>query len=46
MNETDIMSYNKKHFDILNDDEKKYNISVANKLFGKKTFTFKQVSQH
>ena len=45
MSEAEIMSFNKKLLDILNDDTKKYNISVANKLFGEQTFTFKQVTQ-
>ena len=44
MSEADIMSFNKKLLDILNDDTKKYNISVANKLFGEQTFTIKQVT--
>ena len=46
MTESNIMSFNKNLLDILNDDTKNYNISVANKLFAEQTFTFKQVSLH
>ena len=44
LKEADVFSMNQKLLKVLNADTNKYNMSVANKLYGEQTFTFKQVN--
>ena len=44
LKEADVFSLNQKLLKVLNADSNKYNMSVANKLYGEQTFTFKQVN--